>query len=248
MAQHIISNSLCDHIWQPFLTQTSDPRHADLNRFLNEVSQRLAASRGHGEGAWRALTLRGIDAIAASSSKPRAADIILEEVLDVLQSLISGEEVGRFKEDLESIVNQSISIWELARKDQHRISIQREPDPNDQKHWHIADSTMPQNSTLPAAVTTTNPTPTPLCLFPYISQRSQEGKEVAVHHGSALFPSSYLWTEAMLEKKEYEEEMKRMVQEAKSKVNIRRVSVPASPIGTAEGKSGFMALNKHEYI
>ena len=239
VAQHVISSSLCEHVWQPFLTEASDSRHAALNQFLDQVSECLAASKGHGEGAWRALTLRGIDAIGASSSKPRQADVVVEEVLGALDSLISIEELDRFKEELKSLIHKSISTWELARKDERRIRIQREPDPNDRVNWHTADSAM--------AGTSTDPTLTPLCLFPHVSQRSQEGKEVLIHPGSALFPSSYVWTKAILEKKDLEEETERMVQALRSKVNMRRPSGPASPMSAAEGTSGFMALKKHEY-
>ena len=248
MAQHIISSSLCDHIWQPFLTDKSDPHHADLNQFLNDVSQCLAASKGHGESAWRALTLRGIDAIATSSSKRRPGDIVLEQVIGVLKPLIPIGELDRFKEDLTSLVNKSVSTWELARKDEHRIIVKRQPDANDQANWHSAIPDGPPNSTLPAGETTTKPTREPLCLFPHIFQiRSQEGKEVLIHQGYALFPSSYSWTEAMVERKQHEEEVERAMQEARSKVHLRRVSVPASPVLTAGGSSGFMSLNKHEF-
>ena len=245
MAQHIISSSLCDHIWQPFLTEPSNSRHAGLNQFLSEVSQCLAASKGHGESAWRALTLRGIDAMATSLSKQRQADIVLEQVIGVLDPLISVEELDRFKEDLTNLVDKSISTWEVARRDEHRIHIKRQPDPNDKTNWHPPANDIPQNSTLPAAETTMNPTLTPLCLFPHIHQtRSQEDKEVLIHQGIALFPSSSVWIQAILERKEHDEEMERAIQETRSKVNLRRVSVPASPASIAGGKSGFMTLNK----
>ena len=242
MAQHIISSSLCDHVWQSFLTKTEDSSHAALNQLLDEVSHCLAASKGHGESVWRALTLRGIDAIANSSSKRRQADVVLEEVIGVLNPLISIEELGRFKEEVTSLIDLSISTWELARKDQHRINIKRQPDPNNKTNWQTDEKDIPQNSSLPAAETTVDPTLTPLCLFPHISQtNSQEGKKLLIHHGIALFPSSNVWAEAISEKKEHEEEVERAMQEARSKVNQRRASVPPSPV------SGFMMLNKHEY-
>ena len=242
MARHIISSSLCDHIWQSFLTKTEDSGHAALNQLLDEVSQCLAASKGHGESVWRALTLRGIDAIANSSSKRRQADVVLEEVIGVLDPLISIEELDRFKEDLSKLITLAISIWELARKDEHRINIRRQPDPNNKTNWHADEKDIPQNSSLRAAETTVDPTLTPLCLFPHISQtNSQEGKKVLIHHGTALFPSSYVWAQAISERKEHEEEVERAVQEARSKANQRRPSVPASPV------SGFMMLNKHEF-
>ena len=237
MAQYIMASSLCDHIWQPFLTETSDSRH--INQFLSEVSQCLAASKGHGESAWRALTLRGIDAMAISS-KQRQADIALEQVSGVLDPLISIEELDRFKADLTSLIHKSISTWEVARKDEYRIHIRRQPDPNDKTNWHPAAN---DDSTLPAAETTL----TPLCLFPQVSQTRSEGKEVLIHQGSALFPSSSVWIQAMLEKKEQDEEAERLMQEARSKANMRRVSVPASPAGIAGGTSGFMSLNKYEF-
>ena len=248
MAQHIISSSLCDHIWQPFLTETIDSRHAAINEVLNEVSQRLAASKGHGESVWRALTLRGIDAIATASSKRRQADVVLEQVVGLLDPLISIEQLGRFKEELRSLVDLSISTWEFARKDEHRIIIKQQADPNDKINWHSADSDIPQNTALPAADSGLNPTLTALCLFPHISQiRPQESKEALIHHGTALFPSSYVWTQAISEKKEHEEEVERAMQEARSKVNSRRVSVPASPGSVAGGNTGFMNVNKYEF-
>ena len=248
MAQHIISSSLCDHIWQPFPTKTDNPDHAALNQLLDEVSHCLAASKGHGESVWRALTLRGIDAIATSSSTRRQADVVLEQVVGVLNPLISIEELDRFKEEVTGLIDLSISTWELARKDEHRINIKRQPDPNNKTNWQTDEKDILQNSSPPAAETTVDPILTPLCLFPHISQtNSQEGKEVLIHHGSALFPSSYIWTQAISEKKELEEEVERAVQEARSKVNQRRVSIPASPISAAGGNSGFMMLSKHEF-
>ncbi|KAL8788025.1 MAG: hypothetical protein Q9195_007490 [Heterodermia aff. obscurata] len=246
MAQHIISSSLCEHIWQPFLTETSDSRREALNQFLSEISQCLAASKGHGESAWRALTLRGIDTMASSSSKRQQVDFVLKQVVGLLDPLIPIEESDRFKDDLRILVEKSISTWEFARKDEHRIDIKQRPDANDETNWHNVDD-IPHKSALPPAATTTNSTLTPLCLFPHISQRSQEGKEVLIHRGSALFPSSYVWTEALLERKEHEQEMERVLQETRSKFNSRRISVPASPLGGSGGKSGFMTLDKHEY-
>ena len=185
--------------------------------------------------------------MAATSSRRRQADVALEQVIGLLDPLIAIEELDRFKNDLTSLIKMSISTWELAKKDEYRINIKRQPDANDKADWqHTADNDTPQASTLPAGETTVYPRLTPLSLFPRISQ-VREGKEVLIHQGSALFPSSHVWTQAISERKEHEEEMERALQEVRSKVNSRRVSVPASPGSTVGGNSGFMSLNKHEY-
>lgn len=247
IARHITSSYLCDHIWQPYLTERSHPSHQALNQLLDNVSASLLAAGGRCESAWRALTLRGIDALAGTLGEvPRAASP-LQRVLDGLGLLISAEDIAKFEEDMKAIVNKSAAVWEHARKDQHKLIVARHPDAEDTRGWHAIDID-PLEGASTAAPLPTNQTLTPLCLFPHITQVKPRGQVVVIHQGSALFPNSHVWTQAILENKEHEEELDRAIREAKSKVNARRTSVPVSPTSPPKGVKLDLAPTKFKKV
>ena len=98
------------------------------------------------------------------------------------------------------------------------------PDPSNKKNWQEEDIQGPAGrSMLPDEMIDIMSIP-PLCLFPTILPKVPGGGTVIVHQGSALFPTSHVRLQAVMEKKQHEEELARAVSDARSKVNARRIS------------------------
>ena len=231
--QHIISVCLCDFIWRPFFPRDSLPNNDVVGPFLEEVSKSLSQSGGRSESAWRVLTLRGIDDLSVQSSR---AESTLHQVLEILRPLIIASDLAKFEKDLVRIINESITLWKTARKDEAKFVVKKSPDLSDKENWQAEDigdfmgAPMPPDGKID---TTGIP---PLCLFPNILQVTLGGETVVVHQGSALFPTSHVRIQAVLEKKEHEEELAKAVSDARSKVHARRISFPTGPNSPVAGK------------
>lgn len=194
--------------------------------FLEAVSNSLSASGGRSESAWRVLTLRGIDDLSRESS---GVEPMMHRVLEILQPLtVPSESVG-FEEDLFKIINESITLWKAARKDEARFIVEKNPDPSDEENWQAEDTRGFENLSMPLDEKIDTSSITPLCIFPNIFQTTSGGERVRVHQGSALFPTSPVWIQAVFEKKEHEEELAKAVSDARRKVNARRMSSSAGP-------------------
>jgi len=231
--QHVISVCLCDFIWRPFFPRNSLPNNDVVGPFLEEVSKSLSQSGGRSESAWRVLTLRGIDDLSVESSR---AEFPLHGVLEILRPLTIASESVEFEKDLIKIINEAVTLWKTARKDEAKFLVEKRPDPSDKENWQAEDiqglvgASMPPDEKID---TTGIPS---LCLFPSILQITSGGETVVVHQGSALFPTSHVWIQAVLEKKEHEEELAKAVSDARSKVNARRISCPTGPNSPVVGK------------
>ncbi|KAL8877002.1 MAG: hypothetical protein Q9198_004899 [Flavoplaca austrocitrina] len=224
--RHVISTCLCDFIWQPFFPQNCLPNREVVSPFLEAVSNSLSVSGGRGESAWRVLTLRGIDDLGGESS---GVEPVMHRVLEILQPLIVLSESAGFQKDLLKIINESITLWKVARKDEARFVVEKYPDHSDKENWQAEDIRGFENVSMPPDEKIDTPSITPLCLFPHILQTTSEGESVRVHQGSALFPTSHVWVQALSEKKEHEEELAKAVSDARWKVNARRMSSSAGP-------------------
>lgn len=231
--QHVISICLYDFIWRPFFPRDSLPNNDMVGPFLEEVSESLSQLGGRSESAWRILTLRGIDNLSVESSPAKST---LHRVLETLRPLTIASELVELEKDLVTIINESITLWKTARKHEAKFVIEKRPDPGDEENWQAEDiqgsigASMPQDEMID---TTGIPS---LCLFPNIRQITSGGENVVVYQGSALFPTSHVWIQAVLEKKEHEEELAKAVSDARSKVNARRISYPRSPNSPMAGK------------
>ncbi|CAO1596637.1 hypothetical protein XANCAGTX0491_000471 [Xanthoria calcicola] len=224
--RHVISTCLSDFIWQPFFPQNCLPNREVVSPFLEAVSNSLSASGGRSESAWRVLTLRGIDDLGGELS---GVEPVMHRVLEILQPLIVPSESAGFQKDLLKIINESITLWKAARKDEARFIVEKNPDPSDKENWQAEDTQGFENVSMPPDEKIDTSSITPLCLFPNILQTTSGGESVRVHQGSALFPTSPVWIQAVLEKKEHEEELAKAVSDARWKVNARRMSSSASP-------------------
>ena len=113
---------------------------------------------------------------------------------------------------------------------------EKRPDPSDKENWQAEDIRGFVGASMPPGEKIDTTGITPLCLFPIILQITLGGKTVVVHQGSALFPTSHVWIQAVLEKKEHEEEVAKAVSDARSKVNARRILCPTGPNSPVVGK------------
>lgn len=145
-------------------------------------------------------------------------------------------ESAGFKEDLVGIVKMSVTLWEAARKDEAKFVVVKQPDPSDQEKWQAQDMCGLKEASMPPDKNIDTTGIEPLCLFPNILQITPRGEPVVLHQGSALFPTSQVWIQGMLEKKEYKEALVKVVSDTRSKVNARRTSFPTGPNSPAEGE------------
>ena len=239
--EYIISSCLCDSIWPSFLPQDSLPTHQGVSQFLEAVSSSLSASGGRSESVWRVLTLRGISALNLQSTpESQRIESTVQRIIRTLQPLIPPSESTELKKDLISIVANSTTLWAAARKDEARIIMMTQPEANDKEKWQAEDlSTLPSSPSIPPSgkenLDTLNP---PLCLFPhilYINNTKQHGsvsETVTLHQGHALFPTSRVCIEGLLERKKHKEELAKAVLDAQFQFHKRRVSMgPNSPTG-----------------
>ena len=154
---------------------------------------------------------------------------MMHRVLEILQPLIILSESAGFQKDLLKIINESITLWKAARKDEARFIVEKYPDHSDNENSQAEDTWGFENVSMPPDEKIDTSSITPLCLFPNIFQTPSGGESVRVHQGSALFPTSPVWIQAVLEKKEHEEELAKAVSDARWKVNARTMSSSAGP-------------------
>ncbi|KAI4117371.1 MAG: hypothetical protein LQ345_002383 [Seirophora villosa] len=224
--QHVISNGLCDFAWQPFLPQDSLLNGEAVGPFLEAVSNSLSATGGRSESAWRVLTLRGINDLGWESNW---VEPMRRHVLEMLQPLIVPSESAGFEKDLLKIINDSITLWKTAQKDEARFIVEKYPDPSDKEGWQAEDACGFEDVSKSPDEKIDTSRIRPLCLFPNVVQIRSGGERLCVHQGSALFPTSPVWVQAVLEKKEHEEEVAKAVSDARRKINARRMSSSAGP-------------------
>ena len=230
--QHVISVCLCDFIWRPFFPRDSLPNDV-VGSFLEEVSESLSRSGGRSESAWRVLTLRGIDDLNLESSRAKST---LDRILEDLRPLTVASQLAEFEKDLVKIITESIKLWKTARKNEARFVVDKNPNPSDKENWQAEDIQEFTGASIPPDEKIDTTGILPLCLFPNILQITSGGKTVVVHQGNALFPTSHVWTQAVLEKKEDEDELAKAVSDARSKVNARRISCPSGSNSPMVGK------------
>ncbi|KAL9012462.1 MAG: hypothetical protein Q9173_002778 [Seirophora scorigena] len=224
--QHVISIGLCDFTWQPFFPQDSLPNGEGVGPFLEAVSNSLSATGGRSESAWRVLTLRGINDLRWESNR---VEPMRRHVLEMLQPLIVPSESAGFEKDLLKLINESITLWKAARTDEARFIVEKYPDPSDKEGWQAEDTCGFENVSMPPDEKIDTSRIRPLCLFPNVVRAISGGGRVRVHQGSAIFPTSPVWIQAGLEKKEHEEELAKAVSDVRRKINARRMSSSAGP-------------------
>ena len=202
-----------------------------MDRLLEEISRSLSGRGGRIESVWRVLTLQGIESSGEESSLLQS---IVRQVLDVVGPLVNPFELASFEKDIVDLIERSFALWQTARKDIARVFVYRQPDLRDQESWQAEDIEVSGEASS-AKVDISDMKP--LCLFPSIFQITPQGEAALVQHGSALFPTSRVWIEALSEKKEHEEERAKAVLEVESKYRARRTSYPTGPNSPLRNKS-----------
>ena len=230
--QHVISTSLCDFIWHPFFPQETPP----VGQFLEAVSKSLSVSGRQSESAWRVLTLRGINALAGAGTVARQVKSAVHRVLEVLQPLTTKSQLGDLENTLVNLVKESVTLWAAAQKDAARVVVEARPNPSDNNNWYAEDIQSAGEASPPQIGKIDVTRIEPICMFPNIIQFTSPNKSVLLHQGSAVFPTSRVWIRGMLEQKEHEEELKKELSAARSKVNARRTSGLTSPNSPMGGK------------
>ena len=241
--QYVICSHLCDSIWQSFFLQGGVPNGLGVSHFLDSVSKSLSALGGRSESAWRVLTLRAIEANDGSLIAPSQVESTAHRILEILRPLTDLSMSASLKEDLLTVTRKSVSLWEIARKDEAKFVIDRIPSLDDEKKWLAEDIRISENLAMPSDQEGLDILGIkPLCLFPAVLQVTPEGDNIIVQ-GSALFPSSHVCARGIVERKEQrvelaraEEELAKSILEVRSQVSRRAsvTTVPRSPMG---GKS-----------
>lgn len=235
--QHIISACLCDSIWQPFLPQDSHPNHPGVGGFLEALSESLSTSGSRSESVWRILTLRGISALDGFMTDSSHIESTAQRVLGILRPLTIPTDSAELNKALVSIISQSVTLWEAAQKDAARILIVKQPDASDKEEWQAEDmSGLGETSIPPGHERIDAKGVEPLCLFPSILHINPQGERAVLHQGSALFPTSRVCTQAILEKSRHEEELEKELLDARSRFHARRISVPSGPNSPMGGR------------
>jgi len=213
------------------------------------MSQALTNLNGRSESIWRNLTIRATEALPGSSAKVNSAEPIVQHVLEILGSLIVPENLEDFEKELMGITNRFLNLWRVARKDESTLVIERHPMAEDREGWQNEDIQTPEPALL-ALKMAEDETLKPICLFPKVLQRTSKGETILVCKGSALYPDSHVLTRAMMEKREHEKELERVVRETRSNFHPRRTSFPNGPTSPTGGHalgSGFAPLNRFEF-
>ena len=205
-----------------------------MTQFLEAISKSLSISGGRSESAWRVLTLRGINALAAAGMVSLQVDSTVNQILEILRPLTTLSQSGEIKHALVNLVKESIIVWKAAQNDAAKVVVEARPSPSDNNKWY-AEDIQSVGEASPQLIKKIDLTSIkPFCIFPNIIQLTSPNKTVLLHRGSAVFPTSKVWIQGMSEQKEHDEELEKEMLAVRSKVNARRTSgltSPNSPIG-----------------
>ena len=205
-----------------------------MTQFLEAMSKSLSIPGGRSESAWRVLTLRGINDVAAPGMVSLQVDSTVNRILEILRPLTTLSQSGEIKHALVNLVKDSITLWKAAQNDAAKVVVEARPSPSDNNKWHAEDIQSAGEASPPPIKKIDLTRIKSLCIFPNIVQFTSPNKSVLLHRGSAVFPTSKVWIQGMLEQKEHDEELEKETLAVRSKVNARRTSgltSPNSPIG-----------------
>jgi len=223
--QHVISSHICEILWQPFCLHKT-PSNKEVDKFLEAASRSLSTVGGRSESAWRVLTLRAIsDLYGSASAGSSQASSAVSRILKTLRPLTDPSECLELEKDLFSIINDSIILWQSARKNEPNLVIEETPGIDDKGKWCADDC---EGTVGPSDIHVDVTHIQPLCLFPAIVQITSQGESV-VAQGSALFPSSRAITQGLAEKGEHEQLLVEELLAARSRVSARKASVSTGP-------------------
>ena len=239
--EHTISVCVCELIWQPFFPQDSLPYHPGVSKLLEEVSASLSASGGKSESIWRMLTLRGIKALGGTIVESSRIESSVQKVLTTLQPLIIPTESATLKKDLVDIVSKSLTLWATAQNDSALITITSQPEPQDKAKWQADDlSTLDEEPSIPPDEKLDTASLKPLCLFPQILHTKATGEKATLHQGRALFPTSRVCIEGLLEKNRNEKELEQALLKTRFQYNARRISFSTGPGSPGGGRFAML--------
>ena len=205
-----------------------------MTQFLEAMSKSLSISGGRSESAWRVLTLRGINDVAAPGMVSLQVDSTVNRILEILRPLTTLSQSGEIKHALVNLVKDSITLWKAAQNDAAKVVVEARPSLSDNNKWHAEDIQSAGEASPPPIKKIDLTRIKPFCIFPNIVQFTSPNKSVLLHRGSAVFPTSKVWIQGMLEQKEHDEELEKEMLAVRSKFNARRTSgltSPNSPIG-----------------
>ena len=207
-----------------------------MGQFLEAVSKSLSVSGGRSESAWRVLTLRGINALAAAGTASRQVESTVHRVLETLRPLTTQSQLGELERTLYDLIKESATLWTFAQRDVAKVVVEARLHPSDNNEWHAEDLQTAGDASPPPTGRIDTTGIKPFCVFPHIVQFTSPDKSVLLHRGSALFPTSRVWIQGMLEQKEHDEELEKAMLAAKSECYARRTSGLVSPNSPMGGK------------
>jgi len=226
--QHIVSITLFQMIWQPFLSEGLKKSNSSL---LRSISEKLSVSHRRGEVAWRALTFQALDAFATDfvPSSPQAKSTVsstVEAMVLRFRPLIQDSDMAKLERDLAGIVNTAIKLWKDVQKDSCRIELETAPSQEWQAAWdgNIEYTLQDLPIRSPAADTES------FCLFPRILGKPLEGDTEVLYQGLALFAESPALAIGSVELEQTRDEIRQWY----SKRGARRASM--SPTQTTHGQ------------
>lgn len=151
--QRIISQSLYDHIWQPFSSDRT-ASNAEFSNLLEEVftklsDNRLSGRNGRAAIVWKVLTMRALQSTdedfpvsptslshesSVSHFSNRASNAV-QEILSKLSPLINQARRVPVREALLRLAQSAAEVWSLAQQDELKIQASILLDLNDRDKW-----------------------------------------------------------------------------------------------------------------
>ena len=145
-AQRIISQAICEDIWQQFSSDftTSQP---ELSNILGKISHEIEQSDHGGRAAqfWNSLTERALMSLPATptssreseptgGSYPPRTDKVISKVF-VLSPLVSPSQRDSLRMDLVNLVNLAVEVWNKARIGGSKLAVSLSLDYANREEW-----------------------------------------------------------------------------------------------------------------
>ncbi|MCJ1390966.1 hypothetical protein MMC18_003827 [Xylographa bjoerkii] len=189
--EFLITNTLCELIWQPFAPGIS-PGETVMRARLETISQHLTRRATRAESTWRALTIYGLQ---ASSAEHDLVERAIGRMLELLTPFTDLPSNDKLSEALNSIVRRAMNVWDTSQRDICKVIVQNSPDSSDDDGWMCEDSDLLKDFNNETEVDTIAMSPiSPICIFPRILRVSSSAgaSQTTIFRGRALFEDSRL--------------------------------------------------------
>ncbi|KEF53487.1 uncharacterized protein A1O9_10462 [Exophiala aquamarina CBS 119918] len=134
-AQHVIFDSLCGSVWQPFFSRYLW-KYERAKSSLPEIYSRLAAYGEDFQQNWKVSTLKILEELDDKVDVGELVDTLIEQtVIDILQPLLDDSQLGLFKDELKIVYNDAIELGRIGERDQSPVYPDTTASVNDRAGW-----------------------------------------------------------------------------------------------------------------